>query len=58
MIGPDDHVLSELAGFVRHVARSFVEAEMELSKTKSVCNASTEPLGKNGSIAKRLMCYL
>ena len=45
MIGPDDHVLRELVGFVRHVARSFVEAEMELSTTKSVCTAATEPLG-------------
>ena len=46
MTGPDDHVLRELAGFVKHVARSFTEAEMELSRTKSVCTASTEALGK------------
>ena len=46
MTGPDDHVLSELAGFVKNVAGSFVEAEMELSKTKSVCTASTESLGR------------
>ena len=31
MIGPDDYVLRELAGFVRHVARNFAEAEMGLS---------------------------
>ena len=46
MTGPDYHVLIQLVGFVRHVARSFVEAEMELSKTKSVYTASTEPIGK------------
>ena len=46
MIGPDDYVLIELVGFVRHVAHSFTEAEMELSKTKSVCRASTESLGR------------
>ena len=28
MTGPDDYVLRELAGFVKHVARSFVELEM------------------------------
>ena len=44
MTGPDEHVLRELAGLVEHVARSFTEAEMELSKTKSVCTASTDSL--------------
>lgn len=46
MTGPDDHVLKEFAGFLKHVAGSFLEAEMELSKTKSVCTASSESLGK------------
>ena len=46
MTGPDDHVLIEPGGFVRHVPNSFTEAEMELSKTKSVCTASTEALGR------------
>ena len=44
--GPDKAVVQELGGFVRNVAESFDEAEMELSKTKSVCTASTESLGK------------
>ena len=52
MTGPDDYVLRELVGFVKHVARSFVEAEMELSKTKSVCTASTESLGRKLEFAE------
>ena len=49
MAGPDDHILRRLrrlGAFIRHVANSFTEAEMELSKTKSVCTASTDTLGK------------
>ena len=46
MTGPGDYILRELGGFAKHVADSFTEAEMELSKTKSVCTASTEALGK------------
>lgn len=46
MTGPDEHILRELAGFIRHVANSFTEAELELPKTNSNCTASTDSLGK------------
>ena len=46
MTGSDDYILKELGGFISHVGKSFAEAEMELSKTKSVCTAFTEALGK------------
>ena len=46
MTGPDDYILRELGGSAKHVADSFTDAEMELSKTKSVCTVSTEALGK------------
>ena len=46
MAGPDKHIDVELGGFIRNVADSFKEDEMELSKDKSVCSASSAALGK------------
>ena len=56
MTGPDEHILRELCGFIRHVANSFTEAEMELSKTKSNCTASTDSLGKKLEQLWRDLC--
>lgn len=58
MTGPDDHVLIELAGFVKHVADSFTEAEMERSKTESVCTASTEDLGRTQEELLKDLCNI
>lgn len=46
MTGPGDYVLKELGGFVKHVANSFIGTETGRSKTKIVCTASTDTLGK------------
>lgn len=46
MAGRDEHILRELGGSIRNGVNSFIEAEMELSKTKSNCSASTDTLGK------------
>ena len=47
MTGPDDHVLKELAGFVRHVANSFTEAEVELSKPRACAQLPRKLLAKD-----------
>ena len=46
MAGPGEHIFRELGSFRRNVANSFIEAEMELSKTKRNCYTSTDTLGK------------
>ena len=46
MIGPDHRIEEDLAGFIQDIAKSFRGDELELSKIKCVCSASTVTLGK------------
>ena len=41
-----DIMIDDLAGFTTHVSRSIVDAEMELSDVKCMCNASIDAVGK------------
>ena len=44
--GPDRAIVAELGGFIENVAEQIEEADMELSKKKSVCTANSSSLGK------------
>ena len=45
MTGPDDHVVTELGGFIAVIAEEFQTCELELSSTKCVSSASNASLG-------------
>ena len=44
-IAPDDHIIKDLGGFAENVAGFSTKTGMELSKTRSVCTASSYSLG-------------
>lgn len=46
MTGPDDHIVKELGDCISEIALALEDNRQELSKTRCVCNASTDKLGR------------